>query len=567
MHPQLEQFLRNIGLDADTPPPDKPTWQAFLHLLQRDYAQHSPLPTTPPVPEGDVSFAQRLATERDKLKAVIAALDKGLCVFDLHGRLQLLNAAAKNFFLDLTPLNGENLLARFHVHDPLCNEYLSAADIIQRISEGCSLHDGNAELVNSDGGLLPMSFTLTPLVSQKHIIGAVLLFEDISRHKHIEAALVAAKEAAEQASAAKSEFMTSMSHELRTPMNAILGYGDILLEELDDAHEHCGTELIEDFQTSIHNIINAGRTLLGLINGVLDLSRLENGKMEIHIERTELSALVAQRLEAWREDILKKEICLTNHIQSPAYAFADPVRLAQVLDHLLHNAIKYNHHHGSISVKIVQNRPDYIRILVQDSGIGISAEQQTQIFQPFVRMSGRNLTVGTGIGLTVSKHLLEVMDGSIGLESVPDQGSTFWIDLPTGARQTQQGSEARKYLLLYIEDSRTNVGLVAKLLKARPELALISAPSGEMGVELARLHHPDIILLDINLPGIDGFEVLKRIKATAQHIPVIGLSADDSPEALAQAQTVGFYDYMIKPLNKQKFLNTLNVLMNASSKN
>jgi signal transduction histidine kinase len=564
IHPLLEQRLRNAGLDSENPP-DQATWQMLLRLLDADYNQRQAPPPPAAQAEEDKEFAQRLAAERDKLKAVIAALDKGLCVFDLQGRLQLLNAAAKKYLGEVMPLTGENVLTRFNVHDPWRNIYLSTPALIQLIAEGSGVHDGDAVLLDEEGRVTPVNFTLTPLVSRKHITGAVLVFEDTSHYKQIENALLAAKQAAEQASSAKSEFMTSMSHELRTPMNAILGYGDILLEELEDAPEQCDADLIEELRASVHNILQAGRTLLDLINGVLDLSRLENGKLEIQIARTDVSALLRQRLAGVEEAISKAGLHLENQALTPVYAFADATRLGQVFDHLLSNAIKYNRPQGTICLKIEQTRPEQIRIFVQDSGIGISAAQQSQIFQPFVRMSGRNLSVGAGIGLTLSKHLLEVMDGSIGVLSAPDQGSTFWVELPTGAR-LHSDEEARKFLLLYIEDSRTNVSLVAKLLKAHPQLAMISAPSGEMGVELAHLHHPDVILLDINLPGIDGFEVLKRIKANAHMaaIPIIGLSADDSREALEQARLAGFYDYMIKPLNKQKFIETLNTLMRFS---
>lgn len=577
MHPQLQQHLLNVGLDFDTPPPDKETWQAFLRLLNTEFFAHhnedkaKPMMAVPALDEPR-QFDHRVIAERDKLKAVLAALDKGVCVFDIQGRLILLNAAAKRYLGNVQPLTGENVLRYFKVHDQWSADMMEAPLLLQLIREGSNLRDSDAMLLRDDGSELPVSFVLNPLINKRHVIGSVLVFEDICEHKQVEAALLAAKEAAEKASTAKSEFMTSMSHELRTPMNAILGYGDIILDELGDAPEECDPNMIEELETSIQNILQAGRTLLGLINDVLDLSRLESGKLDIQVEKLDLSKLVAERLKLQEEAIAARGLSVESPPPGtePAFVLADPRHLAQVVDSLLSNAIKYNKPDGTVRVSL-DTPPAHVRLYVEDTGIGMNAEQQTQIFQPFVRMSGRNLSVGTGVGLTLCKHLVEIMGGHIGLESRLDQGTTFWVEFPMGqadAKGILTTGAHRRFLMLYIEDSRTNVSLVTKILKSRPDVGLVSAPNGEMGIELARSHSPDLILLDINLPGIDGFEVLKRIQGVEHlgHIPVIGLSADDTQAALRQAEAAGFYHYMIKPLDKEQFLKAVDTILHIQQK-
>ncbi|MEZ5671974.1 MAG: ATP-binding protein [Thiotrichaceae bacterium] len=262
----------------------------------------------------------------------------------------------------------------------------------------------------------------------------------------------------------------------------------------------------------------------------------------------------------------KREIIIINEMETstPQYALADRARLKQVLINLLSNAVKYNQEKGKIFIRLVQVAPDSetLRLEVQDTGIGLNAEQKDSVFEPFTRFSGLNLVEGTGIGLTITKRLLEIMDGKIGVESELGVGSTFFVDLPTGETLDSPldfSSGKHKYTLLYVEDSRTNVSLVAQILKARPEIALMSAHTGEMGLELAHLHHPDAILLDINLPGMDGFEVLKQLRLAedTQHIPVLALTAMDNAHHLARGKEAGFMDYIVKPLDIKQFLKTV----------
>jgi len=404
-----------------------------------------------------------------------------------------------------------------------------------------------------------------PLKFDDKVIGFVLLFIDISDIKSIEADLIAAKENAEKASSAKSQFLSSMSHELRTPMNAILGYGELLKDDLAESPEHLDGSLIADLQQYVANILQAGWHLLELINKVLDLTRIEAGKLEVVIEKVELIDLIKECCSLILPLAEKREIVIVDEMatSSPQYALADRARLKQVLINLLSNAVKYNREKGKIFVRLVQTTPETLKLEVRDTGIGLTTEQKDNVFEPFTRFSGLNLVEGTGIGLTITKRLLEIMDGRIGVESELGVGSTFSVSLPTGETidtpPEDLSSGKHKYTLLYVEDSRTNVSLVAQILKARPEVALMSAHTGEMGLELAHLHHPDAILLDINLPGMDGFEVLKQLRLAedTRQIPVLALTAMDNASNLARGKEAGFLDYIVKPLDIKQFLKTI----------
>jgi signal transduction histidine kinase/CheY-like chemotaxis protein len=403
-----------------------------------------------------------------------------------------------------------------------------------------------------------------PLKLDDRVVGFVLLFIDISEIKSIEADLIAAKENAEKASSAKSQFLSSMSHELRTPMNAILGYGELLKDDLVESPDSFDENFIADLRQYVANILQAGWHLLELINKVLDLTRIEAGKLEVAIEKVELVDLIKECCSLILPLSEKREITIVNEMETspPQYALADRARLKQVLINLLSNAVKYNREKGKILVRLVRTMPETLQLEVQDTGIGLTAEQKENVFEPFTRFSGLNLVEGTGIGLTITKRLLEIMDGKIGVESELGVGSTFSVSLPTGETidtPLDISVGKHKHTLLYVEDSRTNVSLVAQILKARPEVALMSAHTGEMGLELAHLHHPDAILLDINLPGMDGFEVLKQLRLAEDTclIPVLALTAMDNANHLARGKEAGFLDYIVKPLDIKQFLKTI----------
>lgn len=573
MHTLLERQLRRAGFTPDTLPTDLATWKAFLsrvelfyHNADRDRKLYevNGTHTTLGMPQVVPSHSNLVLGV--ELQHIMAAIHDGLCAFDLEGTLIFCNPAAERYLdAPFATLRQQEiaLLQRFTFHTKAPSVVLTCEQVLENIIQGHSLHDSNATLQQVDK-ILPVACELNPLKLDEKIIGFVLLFIDISEIKSIEADLIAAKENAERASRAKSQFLSSMSHELRTPMNAILGYGELLKDDLAELPNGFDADGIVDLQQYVSNILQAGWHLLELINKVLDLTRIEAGRLEVTIEKTELIDLIKECCSLILPLAEKREIKIVNEMETstPQYALADRARLKQVLINLLSNAVKYNREQGKIFIRLLPLKSDTVRMEVQDTGIGLSAEQKENVFEPFTRFSGLNLVEGTGIGLTITKRLLEIMDGRIGLDSELGVGTTFFVDLPTGEtidNTTEFSINTHKYTLLYVEDSRTNVSLVAQILKARPEIALMSAHTGEMGLELAHLHHPNAILLDINLPGMDGFEVLKQLRLAedTKDIPVLALTAMDNASNLARGEEAGFLDYIVKPLDIKQFLKTL----------
>lgn len=568
MHPLLERQLRRAGFELDTLPQDLAAWKEFLTRIERsylntDHERESQVATTASKPA---------LLEAQQITYILTAMSDGVCAFDSQGHLLFINPAAEHYLgAALSELQQSDVLIRFDVHLKVNPDVrLATKTIIEQLSELRILQDHNAVLHQTQGNLA-VSCVFNPMVENSQMLGFVLLFSDISDIKNTEADLIAAKEFAEKASHAKSQFLSSMSHELRTPMNAILGYSELLKEDLAIPLDEYSEEGIADMQQYVSNILQAGWHLLELINKVLDLTRIEAGKLEVAIAKVELVDLMKECVSLINPLAEKREIIIHNQCDTcaPTFALVDRARLKQVIINLLSNAVKYNKHAGTIDIRVVQTEPEKIRIEIVDTGIGLMPEQQSRVFDPFTRLSGLNLIEGTGIGLTITKRLLELMDGRIGLESVAGEGSNFWIDLPTGEigqpYDMSGNNEMRKFILLYVEDSRTNVSLVAQILKARPDIALMSAHTGEMGLELAHLHHPNVILLDINLPGMDGFEVFRRLQVApdTKDIPVLALTAMDTSRSIDRE--AGFLRYIVKPLDIKQFLSAIDDALTLSN--
>jgi PAS domain S-box-containing protein len=400
-----------------------------------------------------------------------------------------------------------------------------------------------------------------------------VMLSDISERKRMDQALQEtntslelARKVADKASLAKSEFLSSMSHELRSPLNAILGFAQLL--------DMGATPPTPTQKENIAQILKAGWYLLELINEILDLAGVESGKVHVSLEPVPLAAVLLDCKAMIEPQATKHRITVGfPTIEGPCFVGADRTRLKQVLVNLLSNAIKYNRPGGTVEVSVSTRTANRLRISVRDSGEGLSAEKLGQLFQSFNRL-GREAGAeeGTGIGLVVSKRLVELMDGRIGAESTAGEGSLFWFELnrvpapqptaPAPERQAHEATAAQagaQRTVLYVEDNPANLRLVEQLLLRRPDLRLLGAPDGTRGIELARLHQPTLILMDINLPGISGLQalqVLQKDPLTAR-IPVLALSANAMPRDIERGMQAGFLSYLTKPIRIDQFMKEL----------
>lgn len=404
------------------------------------------------------------------------------------------------------------------------------------------------------------------------IDGSPLVMEmalDITEQENAKKEAIQAKEEADKSNRAKSEFLTRMSHELRTPMNAILGFSQLL--EMDQENPLKPVQ-----QNNVQHILKAGEHLLELINEILDLSKIESGKISLSIEEVHIVPLISEVFELLQPLSDAKNLSVNAPtLGAPELVVkADRVRLKQVLLNLMHNAIKYNIHEGTIFITCKKPNDHEVQISIQDTGIGIHPKNMEDIFKPFQRVDPDiDAVEGTGIGLTISRNLVLLMNGTIDVESEEGRGSCFSITLPTGkslpSPQKHESAvwpklpghenQEKQFKVLYVEDNPANMELVAAIL-FRHNIKLLQAPDASLGIELAKAHKPDLILMDINLPGIDGYEALNIIKTDplTNSIPVIALSADSMASDIKKGLSAGFAEYISKPIHITPFLTTVN---------
>ncbi|MBU0675625.1 MAG: PAS domain S-box protein [Proteobacteria bacterium] len=394
-------------------------------------------------------------------------------------------------------------------------------------------------------------------------------FEQVLQENNIE--LENAKNAAEVANLAKSEFLSSMSHELRSPLNAILGFAQLMLKN--------SSTTTPKQKSSIEQILKAGWYLLRLINEILDLAMIESGKMSLSLEPMALDDVIRECQTMIEPQAQETGIRMNFPTFEKSYfVHADQTRVKQIMINLLSNAIKYNRAEGVVDVTCSVNAAGRIRISVRDTGEGLSAEKIAQLFQPFNRLGQEDGgEEGTGIGLVMSKRLIELMDGDIGVDSTVGVGTEVWfelnkaeeplfngeatVDLVENQALFHSGSALRT--LLYVEDNRANMLLVEQLIELRSDVCLVGATDGPQGLAMALSRRPEVILMDINLPGISGIEVLKNLRkdpATA-HIPVIALSANAMPRDIEKGLAAGFFRYLTKPIKIDEFMDTLDLAL------
>jgi PAS domain S-box-containing protein len=399
---------------------------------------------------------------------------------------------------------------------------------------------------------------------------------DITELKQTEEALQQAKIEADRANLAKSEFLSRMSHELRTPMNAILGFAQLLEMDELDAEQRQGVE----------QILKGGRHLLDLINEVLDIARIESEQPLMEIERVPVLEALAGAFDLVQPLALRRNVTLCSNWSAAEglYVVADKRRFKQVLLNLLSNAVKYNRLGGTATLSSAPAGEGRLRITISDTGIGIPADKITGLFTPFERLGAEHTGVeGTGLGLALSKRLVEAMGGSITARSTPGVGATFEVELPLAAPRPPQiepqvvgGATPRQLaragetqiVVLYIEDNLANFGLVQNILRHRPEIKMLAAMQGRLGIELAIEHRPDLILLDIHLPDIDGYEVLRllRKEPDTREITVIVVSSDVTPPEIERLRAAGADDYLTKPLDLKHIIGVMDARLREQKK-
>jgi PAS domain S-box-containing protein len=516
--------------------------------------------------------------------AILNSPNFSIIATDEKGIIQLFNVGAERM-LGYQAAEVVNKINPSDIHDP--QEVMARAEALS-LELGTAITPGFEALafkasrgiddtydltyICKDGSRFPAIVSITALRDDyDEIIGYLLIGADNSVRKQVEDELIHAKATAEQANLAKSDFLSNMSHELRSPLNAILGFAQLMDSDV--------TPPTPPQKESIGQILRAGWYLLDLINEILDLALIESGRMSLSQEPMSLVDVLLDCQTMIEPQAHKREISITfPRFDTDYFVYADRTRVKQVLINLLSNAIKYNRVGGTVVVDCAVTSPQRLRVSVTDTGPGLTPDNLAQLFQSFNRLGQESGSAeGTGIGLVVSKRLVELMGGEIGVESTVGSGSVFWIELNLVVEPQHIAAAAalaglaplpvtdgmRVRTLLYVEDNPANLLLVEQLIARRPDMRLLSAVNGNLGIELARHNQPDVILMDINLPGMSGIEALRILRedpATA-HIPVIAISANAMPRDIEKGLQAGFFWYLTKPIKIKEFTDVLNVAL------
>ena len=512
----------------------------------------------------------------DFLQSILDNVVDGIITINEQGLIETFNHAAENLFgFAADEVIGDNI--KMLMPEPFAAEHDGYLGNYQRSGEAKIIGIGR-EVVGQrkDGSTFPMDLSVAAvkLGDRRNFTGIV---RDITERRLAEDDLLKAKGEAEKANLAKSMFLSRMSHELRTPLNAILGFGQLLEEE----------DLSEDNLESVAHIVKAGRHLTGLINEILDIARIESGRQNLSPEPVVVCDVLEDAWSLMRPLAAERDIQLKYGIpvECNVYILADLQRLKQVLLNLMSNAVKYNHDGGSVELYCSEIREGFVRISVTDSGPGIATENFERVFEPFERLTADQRGIeGSGIGLALSKALIEAMGGILNLDSKIGEGSTFWIEFPlidevvekdhakeakvevAGTSEVARSEPAR---LLYIEDNVANLRLVEVALSSRPYIELIAAMEGTLGIDLALRHKPDMILLDLHLPGLMGDQVLARLKShpETQQIPVVIISADATKRQIQKLLSGGAHAYLTKPFNIKELLHTVDTVLELRADN
>jgi PAS domain S-box-containing protein len=493
------------------------------------------------------------------LQSILDSMGEGVMVTDERGNMVLLNPAAEAMVgPQAIQVPQSQRSERFGIFRPGTETLYPADELpLARALRGQKV-DGVQLFVRNERkpeGLY-VNVNVRPLNDdQGNKGGAVAVIHDITAARRAEKLLLKAKLEAERANHAKSEFLSRMSHELRTPLNSILGFAQVL---------EMGSLKPAELE-SVEQIMKGGQHLLTLINEVLDVARIESGRMALSLEPVLVAETMHEALDLIRPLAQQRAIAIVEGLDGCFYVKADRQRLRQVLLNLLSNAIKYNVEGGRIEVACEARDNGFVRIAISDTGPGVPPEQRERLFRPFERLVGDSTAVeGTGLGLALSKGLVEAMEGAIGVESRLGEGSTFWIDLLSADRPEDAWLDfnapseheivpqcARRCVVLYIEDNPSNLALMQRVAGLRRDVQVLAAEQGGLGLDLARAHRPDLILLDLHLPDMPGLEVLQHLRRNAETrtIPVVVVSADATSDHIPQFLAAGAQSYMTKPFN------------------
>jgi PAS domain S-box-containing protein len=527
------------------------------------------------VTAGIRDVTERRQLERDNRRAnayLVSAVDSvrdAFALFDEHDQVIMVNSAARQLFsaadsgiigLPFAELLDGSL--RAGVFD-FSNESREA--LFQRWMAYHRAPSGALEVRTGTGRYLRVIENRTA----EH--GTVATIADVTDDVQRADELRNSRETAEAASAAKSEFLSSMSHELRTPLNAILGFAQLLER---DRKQPLSERQIE----RLRHVLRGGEHLLRLIDDVLDLSRIEAGRVMVSPEPVNVREVVEEVITTLEPMASRAGITIRrDQLPEVPRVVADRTRLAQILMNFGSNAIKYGKQRGQVQVTLAEPDPATVRITVIDDGIGIPADKRDKVFEPFQRAGQETGPIeGTGIGLTITKRLAEMMKGRVGFTSEVDRGSAFWVEMPIHRRVTAEAARVKlepgvsplatgsaRHKVVYIEDNPSNIAFMRDLVEDLPSVELLTAPTAEIGLELIRAHAPQVVIMDINLPGMSGFDAVQRLHEwpETRNIPVIGLSAAALLKDTTRAKEVGFYRYLTKPVKVAELTRTLEELL------